>query len=122
MTRWEVRYNFALVEQLSASITTAARYLNSTFPFHTEPNFELSAGFVDGAGGVMTAAFAPFVTQDQLDQWTDYTMANHGWVEESKRIKNVHPIHRDAMHGTFHDHEVISLACPCGLLLYRIGL
>lgn len=100
-----VRYNFALMEQLSASITIAALHLNNTFPFHTDPMFEIPSGFVDGMGGIMSAAFAPFVTLDQLDKWSDYSVENQGWIEESAYLQKVHPIHRDAMHGTFHDHE-----------------
>ena len=69
MVRWEVRYNFALMEQLSASITIAAAYLNSTFPYHTEPQYEITGGFVDGMGGIMSAAFAPFVLEEQREDW-----------------------------------------------------
>ena len=69
VVRWEVRYNFALMEQLSASITIAAAYLNSTFPYHTEPQYEITGGFVDGMGGIMSAAFAPFVLEEQREDW-----------------------------------------------------
>ena len=34
----------------SAQITIVAGYLNSSFPFHTEPDYEISGGFVDGMG------------------------------------------------------------------------
>ena len=51
LVRWEVRYNFALMEQLSSSVTISAGYLNSKFPYHTEPKYEITGGFVDGMGG-----------------------------------------------------------------------
>ena len=51
LVRWEVRYNFALMEQLSSSVTISAGYLNSEFPYHTEPKYEITGGFVDGMGG-----------------------------------------------------------------------
>ncbi|CAB9524999.1 Receptor-type guanylate cyclase gcy [Seminavis robusta] len=105
LVRWEVRYNFALVEQLSSSISIAAGYLNSSFPFHTEPQYEISGGFVDGMGGIMSAAFAPLVTEEQREEWANYTMANQGWIKESAYLKKVHPVHRDALHGTIQDHE-----------------
>jgi hypothetical protein len=34
----------------SASITVAAGLRGSTFPFHTEPQYEITGGFVDGMG------------------------------------------------------------------------
>jgi hypothetical protein len=34
----------------SASITVAAGLQGSTFPFHTEPQYEMTGGFVDGMG------------------------------------------------------------------------
>jgi len=105
LVRWETRYNFALMEQLSSSITIAAGYLNSTFPYHTEPKYEISGGFVDGMGGIMSAAFAPFVVEEQRDEWGVYTRKNQGWIEESAYLKKVHPVHRDALHGTIQDHE-----------------
>jgi hypothetical protein len=34
----------------SASITIAAGLQGSTFPFHTDPQYEITGGFVDGMG------------------------------------------------------------------------
>lgn len=93
------------MEQLSASITIAAGYLNHSFPFHTEPKYEITGGFVDGMGGIMSAAFAPFVMEEQREDWGVYSRKNQGWIEESAYLKKVHPVHRDALHGTIQDHE-----------------
>jgi hypothetical protein len=90
---------------LRASTTIAAGYLKSTFPFHTESKYEISGGFVDGMGGIMSAAFAPLVREEQRDQWEVYAQENQGWIEESAHLKKIHPIHRDALHGTIQDHE-----------------
>lgn len=57
LVRWEVRYNFALMEQLSSSVTISAGYLNSEFPYHTEPKYEITGGFVDGMGGSKSSVF-----------------------------------------------------------------
>jgi hypothetical protein len=79
--------------------------LNSTFPFHTEPQYEISGGFVDGMGGVMSAAFAPLVQVEQREEWENYSVANQGWIERSAFLERVHAVHRDALHGTIQDHE-----------------
>lgn len=105
LVRWEVRYNFALMEQLSASVTIAAHLKGSTFPNHTEPQFEITGGFVDGMGGIMSGGFAPIITSEEREQWEEYSVANQNWVETSVYLKMVHPGHRDALHGTIQDHE-----------------
>ena len=105
LVQWEVRYNFALMEQLSSQVTIAAGLMNSSFPFHTEPQYEMTGGFVDGMGGIMSAAFAPLVSVNQREEWEKYSVENQGWIEESAYLKRVHPTHRDALHGTIQDHE-----------------
>lgn len=103
--KWEVRYNFALMEQLGASVTIAANLKNTIFPYHVEPEYEITGGFVDGMGGIMSAAFAPFVTVNQRTEWENFANTEQGWVERSHYLKEIHPIHRDALHGTIQDHE-----------------
>jgi hypothetical protein len=56
-------------------------------------------------GGIMSAAFAPLVLQDQREAWETYSRQNQGWIEQSAYLKKVHPVHRDALHGTIQDHE-----------------
>ena len=56
-------------------------------------------------GGIMSAAFAPLVLQDQRAAWETYALENQGWIEQSAYLKKVHPVHRDALHGTIQDHE-----------------
>jgi hypothetical protein len=99
------RFFLSLSVTHRASTTIAAGYLNSTFPFHTEPEFEISAGFVDGMGGIMAAAFAPLVTNDQRDQWEAYAVEHQGWIQQSDYLTEVHPQHLDALHGTLQDPE-----------------
>jgi hypothetical protein len=89
----------------SATITIASHLKGSTFPFHTEPEYEITGGFVDGMGGIMSAAFAPLIKAEERDQWEEYADANQNWVENSKYLKQVHAVHRDALHGTIQDHE-----------------
>lgn len=95
----------ALMQQLSASMTATAASLNASFPFLTDPHYEVTGGYADGMSGIMSASFAPLVTVEQRDQWENYSVANQGWIAESKFLKTVHPGHRDPLHFTIQDHE-----------------
>jgi len=53
----------------------------------------------------MSAGFAPFVREEQRTEWGMYSRKNQGWIQESAYLKKVHPVHRDALHGTIQDHE-----------------
>jgi hypothetical protein len=101
----EVQFNFALMQQLSASVTASALMTESVFPNITQPSYEISGGYVDGMGGIMTVAFAPLVEAEKRSEWVEYSIANQGWIEESKRLKEIHPGHLDPLHGTIQDHE-----------------
>jgi hypothetical protein len=122
--------------------------MNQSLPFHTEPDYEITGGFVDGMGkpsfcrarrllpnipavfmcsflisswsstsslfsflllfvlgGIMTAGFAPLIMHEQREEWEQYAVNNQDWIEHSAHLKAVHPVHRDALHGTIQDHE-----------------
>jgi hypothetical protein len=84
----------------------AARLNGETFPFVTQPQFEIAAGYADGMGGIMGVMYAPRVLPSQKEAWEEYSVKEApGWLEESFRLKIAHPSHRDAVHGTFQDHE-----------------
>jgi hypothetical protein len=89
----------------SATITIASHLKGTTFPFHTEPEFEIAGGFVDGMGGIMAAAFAPLIKAEERDQWEEYADANQNWVENSEYLEQVYALHHDPLHGTIQDHE-----------------
>lgn len=102
---WEVEYNFALVEQLTASITSEAIMSNQTFPNVTMPHFEITGGFVDGMGGIMMASFAPLISSlgdgTARQEWEAYSVEHaKGWLEQSAYLKVASPHHRDPLHGT----------------------
>jgi hypothetical protein len=101
----EIQFNFALMQQMSASVTASALMTGSVFPNLTQPYFEISGGYVDGMGGIMSVAFAPIVKAEKQREWVEYSIANQGWIEESKRLIEIHPGHRDPLHGTIQDHE-----------------
>lgn len=60
---------------------------------------------MDGMGGIMSAGFAPLITVEERADWEAYSVENQGWITESQYLKEVHPVHRDALHGTIQDHE-----------------
>jgi hypothetical protein len=93
------------MQQLSAAVTSAALMTGSVFPNVTLPHFEITGGFVDGMGGIMAAAFAPLVKEEERSEWEEYAVLNQGWLTESARLKKVHPDYSDALHGTIQDHE-----------------
>ena len=105
LVQWEVIYNFALVQQLSAAVTIAMNVTNSTFPYVTVPAYEITGGYADGMGGIMLAALAPLVKAEEKERWEAYSVEHQGWLQESEYLKIAHPHHRDALHSTIQDHE-----------------
>jgi len=105
LATWEIKNNFALMAQLSASITTSAHLSESPFPYLTNSEFEISGGYLDGLSGMLTVAFAPLVKAVNQTQWEEYSVDNQYWVEEGARLRVIHPDHRDPIDGTFQDHE-----------------
>jgi hypothetical protein len=101
----DIQFNFALMQQLSASVTTSAIMAGSVSPNITQPHFEISGGYVVGMGGIKSVAFAPLVKAEKEIEWLEYSIDNQGWIEESKRLAEIHPGHRDPLHGTIQDHE-----------------
>jgi class 3 adenylate cyclase len=101
--QWENNYNFALLEQLSAHVTSDAVAFNATFPNWTVPNFEIAAGYVNGMGGMIACAYAPLIEDNQRAQWEQYALSNVGWVNESLLLHETHPSHLNPLKGTKDD-------------------
>ncbi|KAG7366318.1 adenylate/guanylate cyclase [Nitzschia inconspicua] len=102
---WEVKYNFALVQQLCGTITSESLMSNQIFPNVTLPDFEITGGFVDGMGGIMMALFAPLIPSSQKKKWEEYSVLHQDWLNRSALLKVESPSHRDPLHGTIQDHE-----------------
>jgi hypothetical protein len=102
---WEIRSNFALMEQLSASITIASHLKGSVFPNHTDPEFEITGGFVDGMSGIMAVAYAPLIRTEEKEQWEEYALAHQDWIETSAYLNEVYSANREALHDTIMEHE-----------------
>ncbi|CAB9526092.1 Receptor-type guanylate cyclase gcy [Seminavis robusta] len=103
--QWQVQYNFALMQMLSAEMTTASMLVDAQFPNFTHPHFEVHGGYTDGMGGIMMSAFVPLVDGSKQSEWEAYAQGHQGWLNESARLREVHPIHRDPLHGTFQSYE-----------------
>jgi hypothetical protein len=91
------------MQQMSASVTASALMTDSIFPNLTQPYYEISAGYTNGMGGLTSVAFAPLVKAEKESEWLEYSIANQGWIEESKRLIEFHPGHRDPLHDTIHE-------------------
>ncbi|ACI65757.1 predicted protein [Phaeodactylum tricornutum CCAP 1055/1] len=105
LVKWENQYNFALMQQLSASATASAAMTGSVFPNVTQKYFEITGGYVDGLGGIMATAYAPIIAAEEVTQWETYSQENQGWIGDSTVLRQVHPGHRQPMEGTIQDHE-----------------
>jgi hypothetical protein len=102
---WEVKYNMALLQQLSATTTSVALISEQTFPNVTQRHFEISGGFADGMGGIMMTLSAPLIVASEREAWEKYSVAHQGWLDESVHLKSEYTKHRDPLHGTAQDHE-----------------
>jgi hypothetical protein len=93
------------MQQLSASVTATSIMTNSVFPFFTDDFFEITGGYVDGMGGIMSVSFSPLIKPEMRSQWEEYAAKNQGWIQRSKDLREEHPGHRQPMLGTVQDHE-----------------
>ena len=106
--QWEKNYNFALVEQLGALVTSASLASNATFPNVTVPHFEMEAGYIVGLSAMFACAYAPFVSDNDRNQWESFATANEGWVDESITLREINEAHLYPLKGTKdneNDHE-----------------
>jgi hypothetical protein len=96
--QWETDYNFRLLQELSASVTSTAIVTQAVFPNFTQPHFEIFAGYTDGFGGILSTAYAPIITDQQREQWEQYASSNTWWIDKSNELRVVHPGHLDQTH------------------------
>eukprot|EP00934_Nitzschia_sp_Nitz4_P001533 Nitzschia sp. Nitz4//scaffold197_size40390//3052//7063//NITZ4_007510-RA/size40390-snap-gene-0.43-mRNA-1//1//CDS//3329540463//1533//frame0 len=74
----------AAFDGLSKSVASNAETFNMKFPFINIPNFEAFAeearriSLVEGVGVV------PFVSEEQREEWNDFSWENQFWVDESR--------------------------------------
>jgi hypothetical protein len=90
---WQSDSNFRLMQQLSADMTSAALMQNEIFPNVTHPFFDISAGYADGFGALLSAFYAPIIVDSEREQWEDYSRQNTWWIDESEELRVEHPGH-----------------------------
>jgi len=100
-----VKYNFVLLQQLSAFITSEILASKQIAPYITLPNFEVTGGYVDGMGGIMAAMFVPLVAPSLREEWEEYSVEHQGWLKDSARLKIEHSEHLRPLAGTQQNHE-----------------
>jgi hypothetical protein len=81
--------NFALMWQMSASVTNSALLTGSVILVSIltqirsdQPRFEISEGCVDGMGGAASVAFAALGKAWKEGGWVKYSISKEGWIEE----------------------------------------
>jgi hypothetical protein len=98
---WQSDSNFRLMQQLSADMTSAALMQNEVFPNVTHPFFDISAGYADGFGALLSAFYAPIITDSEREQWEGYSRQNTWWIDESEELRVDHPGHLFQSHIHF---------------------
>jgi len=93
------------MSQLAASVTSSAHLSGAVWPYLTNPEFEISGGYLDGLSGISSVAFAPLITAENQTAWETYAVNNQNWVAEGARLRVIHPDHKDPIDGSFQDHE-----------------
>jgi hypothetical protein len=105
--RFEIQYNFALMQQMGASVTASALMTESIFPNITQPYYQISAGYTNGMGGIMAVAFAPLVKDEEESEWVEYSIANQGWIDDSISLMESHLGHQNFLqHNTINEQDV----------------
>ena len=101
--QWGTQYNFALMHQLSASVTATAITTGAVFPNLTQHYFEITGGYNNGLTMIRNTAYAPLVKVEEIAQWEEYSVLNQGWLAESDVLREVHPDHIKPLNGTIED-------------------
>lgn len=74
------------VMALLAESITASSDRHSQFPFVRVPNFELLGRHTRIALNIASVIWAPFVSENQREQWANFTRNEQGWYNESLSI------------------------------------
>jgi hypothetical protein len=78
-----VEKTLGAIDTMSASITSYAVATNSTFPFVTVPDFEVSGANLRTVSGTFVATWLPLVTDETRDAWEEYAEKNRYHINEA---------------------------------------
>lgn len=70
------------IESLAKSISSNAAAQGLTWPNVTVPDFEERMSLTLDLAQVMSITLLPLVTGEDLDGWTEFSVANQGWFQE----------------------------------------
>lgn len=68
----------------ATSITSYAKATNSKFPYVTIDDYQQRAESIISVSGSLFMGWFPIVTDDNVREWGNYSVANSGWLEESR--------------------------------------
>jgi hypothetical protein len=72
---------------MSNSITGEQnRGSSKAFPFVTVPKFEILGESTRRQSGMEVVAYTPMVTEENVPAWLNYSIANQGWMDESRKV------------------------------------
>jgi hypothetical protein len=86
----ETNAHDALAESVSVSRLAMAEALrnNMQWPFVTLSSFEIHAKHTNSRTSAETVIICPFITERNLDQWSNYSVAHQGWIEEGLKSQD----------------------------------
>jgi class 3 adenylate cyclase len=86
ITKFRVENMVEALDSLGESITAHAIDQNLTFPFVTLPMFEVAGRHARRHSRMELLFYAPFVSGNDKTAWEEYSVANQGWIDESRTI------------------------------------
>lgn len=76
------------LRRMAKQITVNAERQNMTWPFYTDPDFELVAAETIQDGNCEVTAMFPFVEAHQVEAWEDFAEANYkDWVRRGHELR-----------------------------------
>jgi hypothetical protein len=86
-SRFHVQNILVALKGMSNAITGEQnRGISKAFPFVTVPKFEILGESTRRQSGMEIVAFTPIVTEENVPAWLNYSSANQGWMDESRKV------------------------------------
>jgi class 3 adenylate cyclase len=74
---------FGILRSLGNGLTSFSSFENTNWPFVTIPDFQHRSHDYLAISGAELVAFSPIVSPREFEEWSNYSVANQGWIEES---------------------------------------
>jgi hypothetical protein len=92
-------------QNIATTISGAAKSTNATFPFVTQPLFEINGYTARSESTLEIGVYTPTVVESQKDQWQSYAVNKIDWIDESRAFLKDKGIETDS--ATNEAHPVI---------------